>query len=75
MEHNILPDMIAICFDLASRNGQKSVFGLRFNVFENWQRDFPVLGCFTGIDSLDDIGLFLVNPSGLDTIAASRIAL
>ena len=75
MEHNILPDMIAFRSDLAAHNGQQSVFGLRFNVFENLQRDFPVLGCFTGIDSLDDIGLFLVNPSGLDKIAASRIAL
>ena len=36
---------------------------------------FRARGFLTGVDVMGDIGLLLVNPSGVETIAASRISL
>ena len=41
----------------------------------NIQSDFRALGVLTGDDVMGDIGLLLVNPSGVETISASRISL
>ena len=37
--------------------------------------DIRALGLLTGIGFMGDIGLLLVNPSGIETISASRMSL
>ena len=69
LDHNIIPDLVALRFDLAEHNRRKSVFGLATNVSVNWRSNFLTLGCFTGIYFPDEIGLLLVNLSGVDTMA------
>ena len=39
------------------------------------QIGFQALGFLAGVDVMGDMGLLSVNPSGVDTIAASRICL
>ena len=41
----------------------------------NRHSDFQALGFLTGVDVMGDIGLLLVNISGVETIEASRIYL
>ena len=48
--HNILPALIALYFYLESHNLRISVFGLKYNVSENWWSDFLALSFFTGTD-------------------------
>ena len=69
------PSIIELGFYLAEQNRWKAVFGLTSNVSVNWQINLLVLGCFTGKDGTYDIGLLSENPSGVDTMADSRIAL
>ena len=53
----------------------KEVFGLMSNVSVNWRSDFLTKYCFAGTDCPDDIGLFSLNSSGVDTMLASIIDL
>ena len=75
IEHNILPALIALCFYLSAPNLHKSVLCLISNALKNRQIDFLALNYFTVTYFLGDIWLLLVNPSGMETIAASVIAL
>ena len=75
LDHNIIPDLIVLRFDLAAHNRWKAVLGLTSNVSGNLWRDFLTLCCFTGTYGPDEIGLLSVNPSVVDTMAASIIAL
>ena len=75
LDHKILPAMIAFRFYLSVQNLRTAVFGFTSNVYENWRSDFLALGCLTGTEKPDYIGLLSVNISVVDTMAAWRIAL
>ena len=74
-DHNALPDLIALQFDLASLNLQTSALCLTSNVSKNWQSDFLALGFLVGSDCLGYIGLLSVQPSGVETVSDSIMAL
>ena len=52
-----------------------AVVGLTANMFVNKHSDLLALGFLTGDDAICTLGLLSVNPSGVDSIAASRISL
>ena len=58
MDHTIVIALINLRLDLAANNLQMSVFGFPSNVSENQRSDFLVLGCFTGKNVPDYIGIF-----------------
>ena len=74
LDHNILPALIALRFDFAAHNPWTEFFGLKSNVSEILWSDLLVLCCFTGTDGPDDIGMFSVDTSRMDTMAPSIIA-
>ena len=45
------------------------------NMLVKINSDFLEHHFFTGVDVMGDMGLLLVNPSGVETISASRISL
>ena len=61
--------------DFAATKRRLSVVGLTANMFVNKHSDFLALGFLTGVYGICTLGLFSLNPSGLDSIAASRISL
>ena len=71
LDHNILPDLIALRSSLASQNLQTSVLGLTYNVYENWLIDYLAIVFLIVTDWLGDIGMLSVNTSVLETIAGS----
>ena len=73
--HDIFPVLIALRFDLAEPNLWREVFCVTYNTSESLLSYFIALGLFTGTDVLNDIRMFYVSPSGVDTIASTRIAL
>ena len=52
-----------------------SVVGLTSNMLVNKHSDFLALGFLTGVYVIGTLGILSVTPSGVDTIAASRISL
>ena len=52
-----------------------SSFFFASKMLVNIHSDFRALGFLIGVDVMVDIGLLSVNPSGVETIAASRISL
>ena len=50
-------------------------FGFTFNGYENWFKYFHVLGLFVFSNRPKSIGVLSIIPSGLDTMADSRMAL
>ena len=75
MYHNILPDPIAWCFDLAAQKLRAAVSGFTSHVYKNYWSVFIVVWFFTVTYCLGDIVLLSVNPSGVETIHASIMAL
>ena len=61
--------------DFSATKRRLAVVGLTANMFVNKQSDFLALGFLTGVDGIGTLGLLFVNPSGVDSIAASRISL
>ena len=73
--HNILTYLIALNFGLEAQNLQTEVLGLTADVSKNLLSGFLVLLFFTFTNWLGDIVLLSVNPSGVDNISDSIIAL
>ena len=73
--HKVLPDLIALCFDLAAHNMHTEVLCLTSNASKNWRSYFLALEFFTVAYWLGEIGLLSVPPSGVDKIYSSRMAL
>ena len=73
--HDVVPALIALHFDLAARTRQITAFFFTHNILMKIHSIFLVLGFLTGIGVMGDLGLLLVNPPGVETIAALRIAL
>ena len=69
LDHNIIPALIYLRFDLVAHNQKKLVFGLTSNVSEHLRRNFLALNIFTGTYGLDDIGPLSVIFLVLDTMA------
>ena len=71
----ILTTLMALCLDFAATKRHFSVLGLTSNMFVNKHSDFLALGFLTGVDGICKLRLLSVNPSGVDSRAASRIPL
>ena len=59
--------------DFAATKRRLAVVGLTSNIFVNKHSDFLALGFLTGVGVIWTLGLLSVNPSGVDSIAASII--
>ena len=66
-DHNEWPVLIGLSFYLAAHNLQTAVFGFIPKTSENWRSNFLALGFLTGSYWSDDIGLFSVNYSWVET--------
>ena len=71
----ILHTFLALRLDFVATKRCFAVVGLTSNMFVNKHIDFLALGLLTGDDVICTLGLLSVNPSGVDSIAASRISL
>ena len=74
-DHNTLPVLFDLRFPLDAPNLRRAVLCLTLNFFENQCRGFIAILFLVDTDGLVSIGLFLVHPSGVETIAAPIIAL
>ena len=61
--------------DFAATKRSFDVVGLTSNMFVNKHSDYLALGLLTDDDVICTLGLLSVNPSGVDSIAASIISL
>ena len=60
--------------DFAATKRPFAVVGLTYNMFVNKHSDFLALCFLAGDDVICTLGLLSVNPSGVDSIAYSRIS-
>ena len=75
LDHNWLPALFSLRFDLSVHNLRTAVFCLSCNFVANWQGGFIALVCLIDTDVPDDIGFFLEKPLDVDTLEASIVAL
>ena len=75
LDHNILPDLIALRLYFSADNLKTAVFCLTSKISVNFHIDFLALGFLEVTDVPGGIVSFSVNQSELDTISASIIAL
>ena len=73
--HGVVPYLIALRLDLSDTTRWVEVLFFISNMLVKRHSDFLALGFLTGVYVVVDMGLLLVNPSGVETIAASRISL
>ena len=66
---------MALRLDLAATKRRLAVVGLTSSMFVNKHSDFLAVGFLTGDDVICTLVLLYVDPSGVDSIAASRIFL
>ena len=66
---------MALCLDFAATKRRFAVLGLTSNIFVNKHIDFLALGFFTVDYGIYILGLLSVNPSVVDSKAASIIPL
>ena len=71
----LLHTFMASRLDFSATKWRSAVVGLTSNLFVNKCSDFLALGLLTGDDVICTFGLLSVNPSGVDSIAASQISL
>ena len=71
----LLHTFMALRLGFSATKGRLAVVGLTSNMFVNKHGDFLALHFLTGDDVIFTFGLLSVNPSGVDSIAASRISL
>ena len=64
-----------LCLDFAATVQSFAVSGLTSNMLVNKHSDLLALGFLAGVYFIGILGLLSVNPSGVDTIAASIISL
>ena len=62
-------------FDLAAPNRWVAVFFFKSIILVKRHSDFLALSLLNGVGAMGDLGLLLVNLSGVETIAASRTSL
>ena len=67
--------LIALRFDLAAPTLQVVVLFFTSNMLVKSHSSFLALGLLTGVYVMGDMVLLLVHPSGVETIADSRISL
>ena len=75
LNHNMLPDLIALYFDSVELNIWTAVFVLKSDYSKNGRSDFLALGFLTVTNGPGDIGLLSVNPSVVETMDTSIMAL
>ena len=75
LNHEVLPDLITLRFDLALPNLRTALLWLTSNAYGNGRSDFIALGFFTITYWMGDIVLLSANHSGVETIYASITAL
>ena len=73
--HRLLPTFMALCLDFAVTIRRFYVFSLKFNMLVKRHSDFTALGFFNGVHIIGTLWVLYVNPSGVDSIAASTISL
>ena len=66
---------MALCLDFSAPTRRFSVLFLTSNMLVKRHSDFLVLGFLTGVDVIGTLVLSSVTPSGVNTIASSRISL
>ena len=66
---------MALRMDFTAAKRRFAAVGLTFNMFVNKHNDFLALVFFTGDDVICALGMLYVSPSGVDSIAESRIPL
>ena len=71
----LLTTFMDLRLEFAATKQRFAVFCLTSNMFVNKHSDFLALVFFTGVDGICTLGLLYVNPSGVDSRAASRISL
>ena len=71
----LLHTFMALRLDFSATKRRLAVVGLTANMFVNKHSYFLALAFLTGVDGIGTLGLFSVNPYGVDSIAASRISL
>ena len=75
ISHGVVIDLIALRFDLAAPTWRIAVFFFMYNMLVKIHSDFLALGFLTGVTVMVYMGLLSVNPSGVETIAASITSL
>ena len=71
----LLHTFMDLRLDFAATKWRLDVLGLTANIFVNKHSDFLELGFLNGDDVICTLGLLSMNPSGVDSRAASRISL
>ena len=71
--HSVVLDLIYLDFNLEDTNLRVAVFFLVSNMLEKRYSDFLALALLTGVGVIGYLGLLLLNPSGVENIAASRM--
>ena len=66
---------MALRLYFAATKRRFTVLGLTSNIFVNKHNDFLALGFLAGVDGIYTLGLLSMNPSVVDSRAASRISL
>ena len=75
LDHKEAPFLVALWFILSAHNLRTEIFCLASNSSENLLIDFLLLGFLVMPDVPDAIGVLSVRPSGVETMAASIMAL
>ena len=75
LDHKEAPLLVALWFILSAHNLRTEIFCLASNSSENLLIDFLLLGFLVMPDVPDAIGVLSVRPSGVETMAASIMAL
>ena len=65
---------MALSLDFAATKRRFAFLGLAYNMFVNKHSDLLELGFLTGVDGICTLEVLSVNPSGVDSRAASRIS-
>ena len=72
--HGVVPPLIDLYFNLSAPNQQMAVLFFTSNMLVKRHSDFLSLGFLTGVGVMVDLGLLLVDYSGVETIGASIIS-
>ena len=73
--HWLVPNFMALRYDFANTIRRFAVFFLTSSMLVKRHSVFLALGFLNGVDVIGTLGLLYVSPSGVDTIAVSRISL
>ena len=71
----LLHTVMDLRLDFAATKRRLAVVGLTSNIFVNKHNGFLALHLLNGVDGIGTLVMLSVNPSGVDSIAASIISL